>query len=253
MPTVPSPFGVYQHSSSVEKVIKAALRKIGALGVGDPLEAAVISECMEEFNRMVDAWNAEDLFVYAIERLAWTLVVGTQDYEIGPGANLDTARPTSILQGMAFLEDTTQTPAVEEELTIYDNAAEWGRETQKNTTATRPHSLYYKSSFPLGVVSLFPKSDKAYNLVLYLPVQLSQVTKSVENILLPPAYADALTYNLALRLAPEFGRSAPPEVVAQALETKAVLKAKNMRPAVMRCDPAVDGTGRFDIYSGEFR
>jgi len=56
----------------------------------------------------------------------------------------------------------------------------------------------------------------------------------------PPAYLDAIRYNLAVRLAPEFGvEQLSPVVGALAVESKAKIKNFNSPIKDMRCDPGL--------------
>ena len=48
--------------------------------------------------------------------------------------------------------------------------------------------------------------------------------------MLPPGYVDALSYNLAIRIAPEYEVTPSPTVAALAIETKANIKRLNSTP-----------------------
>jgi len=253
LPVIASPYELYQHTTTGKKLIHHALRLLGAIGQGEELEPAQIADGLEALNKMLDTWNTEDFWLYAVERRGFVLIVGTQDYTIGPSGSLDMPRPTFLVQGMCFLEDVSQSPSVEYELKVYDNAAEWGREMQKGSAAAQPYALYYASDFPLGTISLYPKPDAADNLVLYVPVQLAQLSSAVQNVLLPPGYAEAIGFNLALRLGPEYDRAPSAYVIAQALEGKSAIKMRNIQPSLMRCDEALLGPGVFDILTGRYR
>jgi hypothetical protein len=252
MPVIPTSTALYKHLTTAKKLMERALRLIGAIGVGEELEAAEVADALEGLNAMLDAWNAEELSIYAYQREAWTLIVNQQEYEIGPGGSMDTARPPSIPQGTAFIEDTSQSPTVEYELRVYDNVSEWGREMQKNSSAIQPYALYYEPKWPLGLIHLYPKPDAADNLVLYTPIQFLQLTSGIQPVSLPPGYAEAIAFNLALRIAPEYNRSVSAEVAAGAASALATIKMKNVRPAVMRCDDAIVGPGVYDINLGGF-
>ncbi|HMN09305.1 MAG TPA: hypothetical protein PKC83_11015 [Gemmatimonadaceae bacterium] len=70
---------------------------------------------------------------------------------------------------------------------------------------------------------------------------------------LPDGMEQALVYNLAVAMAPEFGATPTPEVARRAERTLAVIK-RTLREEdpVRTCDPGVGGfvTTRFNLYTG---
>jgi hypothetical protein len=70
----------------------------------------------------------------------------------------------------------------------------------------------------------------------------------------PPAYAQAIRYNLAIRLAAEFPGNLSPIVPMIAAESLAMLKDLNLPAPVLRCDPGLSGTGssQYDWRSDSF-
>jgi hypothetical protein len=114
-------------------------------------------------------------------------------------------------------------------------------------------SIFYDAAHPNGNISFDYIPDQAYTLVLQLDTLLTMIATASTLFQMPSGYSDALTYNLAIRLAPEYGKQAPQEVVAIAIETKANVKRANFVPPVMRCDAGCmqeGGSGFISIYSG---
>jgi hypothetical protein len=71
---------------------------------------------------------------------------------------------------------------------------------------------------------------------------------------LPPGYKEAIVHNLAIKLAPEYGKSAPVEVINSAVEGKASIKRLNMKPLYLHGDPEIMIGYHPDvnIYRGDF-
>lgn len=247
MPVIASPYELYQHSLPFTELAEEALTLIGALGAGEPISAEDLETCRRSLNRLLDAWNNERLLVHTVNREAWTIAAGTQDLEIGPSGSLDTVRPQIIEQDFAFIKDGDS----EWRMEIFD-ADEWGAIRNKNVTGW-PEVLYYEPSFPRGVIHLWPKTDKNYELVLYNWQLLAQVSQPTQRLALPPGYADALVNQLALRIVPKFNRSASAELVAMAIESKARVKSMNFRPIDVKADSALLSPGVYDINTGDFR
>lgn len=250
MPIIASPFALYQHATTTKKLVKAALRKIGALGAGEEVPAAEFVDAIDELNRMLDSWNTERLVVNVLNKNEWTLPAATQSIEIGPGASLDQVRPNRIEDEQAFIRKTGDT--------IEYPLESWSREryaciAEKNQTG-RPQVVYYAPSFPLGVIHFYPVLDQSYDLILYTWNLLSQVSNVEQTLALPLAYADAIVNELAARLAPEYGKSTPPEIAIAAATSKANLKRINKPSAEVGVDEALLDTtsGRFDINTGGY-
>jgi hypothetical protein len=80
-------------------------------------------------------------------------------------------------------------------------------------------------------------------------------TDLTEEVMLPPGYADAILYNLAIRLAPEYQVSAGSDVIRLAFGTLNAIKRTNSRALTMAVEPALheSGTGQYVVYSDSYR
>jgi len=251
VPALASLNDIYRVRVSATGLIKRALRLLGVIASGEELAAHELADGAEALNHMLDSWNTERLTIYALVRNTMTLTANQQSHTVGPAANLDIPRPQSIEQGTAFITSGTLGTS-ERELEIY-NQHQWAAIPDK-TTASIPSRLYYETAFPLGVVWLDPKPDAAYSLVLYTEQMLAQAFLDSVNsdVALPPGYTEAIVHNLAVRLAPEFGKAAPAEVIEGAVTGKANLKRANQKPVYLGMDSALTGRGHWDITTGEF-
>ena len=245
MPVIPSPDVIYQHATTTKTLVKAALRKLGAIASGEEMSANELQDALEEMNRMLDNWNTERLLVHVLTRNEWTLSSSVDQVEIGAGGSLDIVRPQRIEQGDAYIKEGDQ--EYELEVWLRDK---WARITDKTTTG-RPTVLYYEASFPLGLIRLHPVTDTAnYTFILYIWTLLAQVSNVEQSLALPPGYADAITHELAIRLAPEYGKTVPPAVAIGAVSTKANVKRINSQTPILRVDNALLDRGSYDIRTG---
>lgn len=245
MPVIP-PGLTYSVETSGAKLIKRALRLLGVLASGTQLSALELEEGLEALNSMLDAWNSEELNTFSRYAIETALVADQQSYTIGINCDIDTAWPEKIEQGQAFYK----VDGVEYPLEVL-NSDQWNEIAQKDVAATQPCKLFYDREFPYGNVSLYPKPDSG-SLVLYLVLPLVQITQPSVPFVLPPSYAEAIAYNLAVRLAPENGKTVPVEVGVIAVESKANLKRANFEAPVMACDSALmqNTLGSFNIWTG---
>lgn len=251
MPALASVNDIYRVRTNATGIIKRALRLIGVLASGEELPAHELTDGVEALNDMMDSWNTEKLIIFALARNTFTLTGGQNPHTLGPAGDLDAPRPQRIDEGLVYLSGGTL-GSNEVPLKVYD-AAHWGAILDK-TQSGIPWILYYDSAFPLGNVWLYSKPDAAYTLILYQEQMLAQVFMDsvTSDILLPPGYKEALTHNLAIRLAPEYGKEIPLAVADGAVEGKARIKRANMKPLYIGCDAALVRPGGWSIETGDY-
>jgi hypothetical protein len=75
--------------------------------------------------------------------------------------------------------------------------------------------FYFENSLALAKIRLYPLPDKAYTLYLDAWYQFTRYAKG-DTVSLPVGYEDLIVYNLAVRVAPDFGK-----VLAQQVGTLA--------------------------------
>lgn len=222
---------------TVLELIKSALRLTGALAAGEEPAADEAQDALAALRDMLASWSAERLSVYAIERSAYTLTAGKGSYSIGASdaapADIEAARPVRI-ENAGLVVDGLEQPMDVVEADI------WARVRDK-TGEGAPRQLYYQPLTPLGVLWLHPVPDRAYGLALYTWQELTAPQELTDDWHLPPGYARAIRYNLAVELAAEYGRVIDGPLAALAAQAKAVLQSFNAPAPVMECDPALLG------------
>jgi hypothetical protein len=221
-------------------LVNAALRLIGALAQGETAPATDINDAFNILNGMVDAWRAHRLTILAQTRQTLTLVGGTQTYTIGPtvGSSLVvTVRPIWIQRAAFVLGSGVD--AVEYELEDWTEDR-WAREPQKAMQGTQPAAFFYARTFPQGQISLWPTPSVSGTVALYWPEPLAQFANlTTTDYSLPPGYEEALKYNLAARLAPEFGKPLDAVVAALAMDALGTIKRANKELFDMSVDAAL--------------
>ena len=95
-----------------------------------------------------------------------------------------------------------------------------------------PTGLYYDPTYPLGTLNFYPNPSQAAQLHLWSDSIFSAFATLSATLNAPQGYSMALKKNLALQLAPEYGKGASPLLVQQAREAKAAIKSLNAIPAV---------------------
>lgn len=235
--------------STVRDLVKGSLRLIGAIAQGETPSAPEASDALTSLNGMLDGWSTEKLIIYDETFEDLTLIPSQQLYTIGSGGNFNTTRPLRISK--AFIKKTNGSDYVEYPIEIA-NEDEWAMIASKSVSSTYPQKLYYEQAYPLGKIRLWPVPTEANTLVLYSWKPLTAFASLDTTISIPPGYLRAIRYNLAMELAPEYGKPTSTEVMAIASESKTAIKRLNIRPFYSEVDPALlSGNKRFNIYTGE--
>jgi hypothetical protein len=228
--------------------IKAALRKINVLASGETPTGTEQADALGILNRMLDSWNADRLTVYNTQIQDFPLVANQQVYTLGPNGNFNVARPAKITGASVVLLSNPLQP-LERPLVIYNNDQEWQEVTLKLIKTTFPEAVYDDDGFPLRSLSFWPIPQEADTFRMYSWQPMTAAASLTTVLTNPPGYAEAIEYNLAVRLASEFGGSVTPLIAASAVQSLANIKAANVQPVLLACGDEYVG----DMGRGQFR
>jgi hypothetical protein len=237
-------------------LISRALVKLQVKAPGQALTAAEAQDALRELNQMVSAWRNDRLAMFLVERLEFALSVANQQvYTIGAGGDFNVPRPLKIEH--CGLIDTVNSPTFEHDLGEPLSIQRWQETPFKTQPGTIVDRVYYEPTHPLGKIYVHPvPTGTTLKLVLYIAASLGQFASLTAQYDFPDGYEDALLYNLAIRLAPEYEREPQPIIVRLAQEAFERIKRTNTPDEELELDPALPGMspyGQYDIYTDEFR
>lgn len=228
-------------------LIKNSLRLIGSISTGETLSADEAVDGLLALNNLVDSWSNEKLIINQFVREEFTLTSGTQSYTLGATGALVTSRPIKIES--ASLEIQGASPyEVPMEIIDFD---EWSRISDRSIQSSIPTKLYVEGSFPNSTIHLWPVPASANKVVLYSRKPIASFALVDDNVSLPPGYLRALTYNLAIEIAPEYGKEPTSTVVMIAREAKENIKRTNSQSYIMGFDNGISNRNYFDYETGE--
>lgn len=217
---------------TVRELIEESLRLVGAIAVGETPEAADVNLALEALQDLVGEWGDGGLLVPSIVKETFNLDIATNSYTIGKiGApDFDTIRPEQII-GAFVRVDNHDYP-----ITIIGEGAY--RNIPDKTTAGRPTRLWYNPTAPLGTIYVWmtPSAIEALWLTSIKPftVPAALANKLFDDYEIPNNYHNALKWNLALEIAPEYGKPPSQVIIARAQETKGKIESLN---AARRVNP----------------
>lgn len=227
-------------------IINGALRLLQVKSPDVSLTAEEANDALDCLNLMIDSWANESLMLHHITSETFTLTAGLNPHTIGTGGTFNTTRPTDI-QAITVKVGNVDLPVT---LLDYDD---YGVIKLKTLQNLYPQYAYYEPTYPLGSLWLYPVPSQASSITIYSEKPLTQFANLTSTFSLPPGYAKAMKFNLAVDIAPEYQTDAGQDVKGQAVLTKGLIKRKNKRITTTRADLALlqnTGLGRFNIFRG---
>ena len=239
-----------------QSIVTFALEQIGAYGVGQTLQAPDATIGLSRLNAMISGLNIQNLAKLVVAREVFDLVANQSSYTIGPSANFNTQRPTSLQSATLLLNSSS--PSIEIPLNLLTDQG-YQSIAIKSQTNTLPTSLYYQPTYTtsgFGTIILWPVPTTADNdLVLYFQKSLVTFDDLTTQYYWPEGAEEMLGYNLALRLCAPYARPVPDDVRTLARQSLATFKRNNTRMMDLRNDAAAIGgaTGIYNIYSDQIQ
>lgn len=204
------------------QVIIEALLIDGVIYPGQTISAEAEATSEFGFNLMLGEWNAQGMAVFSVARVTKVLTSGTADYTIGTGGAFNTPRPERI-EAWAVVSISGAAGNGKP----VDPATFAALSEDRTATGSIIKALNYDGAYPLGTIHLYPIPNAAHTLELWVWEQFTAITDFTLAIDFPPGYMKAVIYNLAVDLAPKFGRGVDPNVQRIADECKAGLGSTN--------------------------
>lgn len=221
--------------ANAQDVITAALKKLKVLRSGEVPSAEDAEDCLTALNVMLDAWSHEGLMIYALTEDSKALTEGDPDYTIGTGGDIATARPDEVEAKNCFIRDSNNNDSPLAQMTDQEYNQIALKDDNNNATPTH---LLYRPEYPLGKVILYPPPSASLTLYLYSLKPFTAFSELTGALSLPPMYQAALEFNLAVWVAPDFGKEPSRQVVEMASSFKSSIKSKARarRPLIAAID-----------------
>ena len=209
-------------------LIQSSLRLNGIIAQGQDASGDEVTDGLTVLQELIDAWNSTGAAIlYTTATQIFTLTPGQSVYTIGPTGDMVVGTRPSKLSGawVRDLSNNTDLPLAVMADSDFFNIP------QKTATSSYPQAVYIDRQFPNGNVYLYPvpnQSDVA--LVLQYTAPLDSTIELDTVCDLPPAFRQALRYNLAINLAPEYGLEPTPTVQSIAITSLNNINANNIQP-----------------------
>lgn len=235
---------------TVLDLITGSFRLLGVLAGGEQPRADEAQNALSSLNSMIESWNLEKLMCYAVLPQTFPLVAGKLAYTMGVGGDWDAAWPSRI-ENVKLLYNTGTNPEMVLDIAII-NRDQYLSFIVPSTSSTIPMWVYIDDGFPLKTFYFYTVPSIVNSVDIFAWSEITAFPDLQTEIILPPGYERALRFNLALELAPEYGKEPSPIVAAGAATSKATIKSFNMRPLYMQVDQALTAQkAGFNWLTGE--
>jgi len=179
-----------------DDLIKAALRKIKAIGAGELPSTEDYTNCAFAMNLMLKAWEKDGKYLWKLSEIAVPLITGNVSYQIGPTATgtgaVVTDRPMCIIEG-SYVRDSS---GLDQSLTIISRQ-EYNQLGFK-TTAGTPNQVFYDPQLLNGVAKFYgAPSDSTHTAYLTAQTPVYDFNSGTEVLDLPQEGYQAVVYGLA--------------------------------------------------------
>ena len=234
--------------------INRALRLLGVLAEGETPSAATAQDSLMALNQMIDSWSTERLSVFSTIDQIINWPVGSINETLGPTGSLVRLNGTAVRP--VLVDDSTyfKDPGTGVSYGIkLINQQQYNGIAVKTVTSTFPQVMFVNMTYPDVDLFIYPRPTRLLEWHFISVEQLTQPANLSTDILFPPGYLRAFTYNLACEIAPEFGVEPSPQVKRIAMYSKRNLKRINNPDDVMSMPYAIVATRqRFNIYTSNY-
>lgn len=188
---------------SRDSICAAALRKIGAIALGQTPSATEVTNASEALNNLVAEFQTLGMPLWARKDSTVTMTASVSSYTIGVGQTVNIPFPLKILQAWTV---ATAGGAIQE---LWPNPIDtFNRLPTANATGT-PSQYNYQPFINYGVLRIWPQpdattvADRTLHISYMYPFE--GFTAAANTPYFPREWNNALIYGLTDLLAPEYG------------------------------------------------
>ncbi len=220
-------------------IIKAAFRKAGINQVGETPSSDEANDALADLNSMLSSWSADLRPVFSQKHDLYELTPGQAKYTIGPTGDFVQARPNSVVTAQIVLQGNLNYPL--KLITPQDY-----EQINLKTLQGIPQVLAVNPTLPNYELYLYYVPQAAYFLNINTLISLDNQTLNGE-FDFPPGYEEAVVYNLAIKIAPDYGQTPMQSVIQTAINSKAVIMRENAVMMENEMNPDLSSPGMGNV------
>lgn len=218
-----------------QSLVDRSCRLLGIVPSGTSATAAESADVLIAINAMIDSWRNDGLMAYSSTEVSKAMVVGDASYTFVAAGDFNGVRPVEIKSAYMTIGTTTYPVEVVTE-------DEWYAIGDRTVTSDLVLKVWYNPTMASGTVNVWPVPSATNTLTLVVRSPVSDLALGT-TVSLPPGWEEAIVYNGAVRIAPEFEKQIPPAVAKIAIDSLAAIKRANSRPISAKSELASMGGG----------
>lgn len=206
---------------TAQDLIQAAARTATIVASGETLNTEELADGLIALNMLISSWSALQIPLYELTKQTVTMT-GAASYALS--TRPIRIRSASVVSAAGVAREAEVVPA-----------EKWAAVLDKTRTGLFAEALFYDANFATPTVYLSPKPG-AGTLELWQYNPLTAFASLSTAVSLPSGYERALTFALAIDLAPQYGR--PIDATVQAVAQEATTAIARANAAALLDAPA---------------
>ena len=187
-----------------DDIIKAALRSLGVIAVGETPQNEDYTNCAFALNLILKSLAAQGYLLWCYVHTTVPLTSGTASYTIGPaGTTPDVTANRPIRIAYAYVRNPQNIDIL---LTQYSKSDY--DDIPNKTAEGQPTTFYYDPTLDKGTLYTWPViGESGYSVIVAVQRQVEDIaagTSSTQNFDLPQEWFNPLRWLLAKHIAPEY-------------------------------------------------
>lgn len=180
-----------------DNIIAAAMRKIGALALGQTPTAEDLTNGQQALNALVSEFQTMGMPLWKRVQYSLSTVINTNSYTFGVGQTVNTPFPLKIDSVILRLTGGSAQDIIPCSRTDFN--------LLNSSSTGKPVQYTYQPFVNSGTLILWPKPDAVYTIELTYREGIDGFTAAGETPDFPQEWQNALIYGLAELLSPEYG------------------------------------------------
>jgi hypothetical protein len=215
------------------EIVEAAFNTLGIAQEGEALTDRMAADGMRALNLLVKTWGAQEHL--------WTLTEGTVALVADTAAYAISPKPMRVLS-VRRRQSGIDTP-----LGMFSRT-EYFDQPNKTASPSTPVNFYYDPQASTGTLYLWPapSSSAASQFTIHMTYlrRMNDLVTNADNLDMPQEWLEAVVYNLAVRLMPQYPVNDPNQgklIVGMAADLYAGLQGWDNEPASVFLKPDFEG------------